>query len=518
MMVPNPGTIHRPVMQTNQNSQEETVIAEALASHGDGEYFVHGTYSLCVVGTGMSGMNALAAAMSHLPKRSRVAVLSGTYEWGGTWPTQYNFVTLHQPHPSFVVGQIPWRLKKSSDHLASKYEIVAYFNDCATVFKSYFDLHTFFGCTYEGFDELPHGIQVKALSHGGTRFYMQSSRLILGMGHNIPKLYPLPISSKQVLSIIPAELASTPIRSTVVIAGSGKSAVDAATYLLDSTRPQPAEVLMIAGRGTWFLDRDKVYPKGNLAKMWKGPKIFGEMITILLRQAQAGKSGLDTLQLLGSKGFLISIAPWASVTFYGIADREKLDLVKGRCDIIRGYVTDVVKSSDEKGASLLLKDGSTLTEKTIPLSSVILNTTGTIGTGVYERSPIVSGRGRVLKATDHLLLPAPTSFLMCHAFLGGKLQEHHESTFFQFHQSYPKENFIYTFLLGAYVNYWALAYIDLLTVMKYGLVHDIDNLYPVWRRLWPLFKMIVSTPKGLNELVASYTTGPGKGIQSGLEK
>lgn len=67
--------------------------------------------ALCVVGAGLAGMNALAVASRYLPAGARVVLVDARPRCGGMWTDTYDYVRLHQPHPMFTAGDIPWQIR-----------------------------------------------------------------------------------------------------------------------------------------------------------------------------------------------------------------------------------------------------------------------------------------------------------------------------------------------------------------------------------------------------------------------
>ena len=60
---------------------------------------------LCIVGAGLAGLNALAAACDYLRPSDRVVLADRRPCAGGMWNTSYDHVALHQPHPMFTAGK-----------------------------------------------------------------------------------------------------------------------------------------------------------------------------------------------------------------------------------------------------------------------------------------------------------------------------------------------------------------------------------------------------------------------------
>src|SRR5688572_24057492 len=91
------------------------------------------TYDVCIVGAGITGMNALVVATSYLPKSAKVLLVDSRPRVGGMWVDTYDHVRLHQPHGIFTAGNIKWDLGVAASHLATKPEILDHFERCHAI-------------------------------------------------------------------------------------------------------------------------------------------------------------------------------------------------------------------------------------------------------------------------------------------------------------------------------------------------------------------------------------------------
>src|SRR4051812_50211114 len=64
---------------------------------------------LCVVGSGIAALNALAVASGYLQKGQRVVLIERRAQYGGMWEDAHPFVRLHQPPRLFTAGAVPRR-------------------------------------------------------------------------------------------------------------------------------------------------------------------------------------------------------------------------------------------------------------------------------------------------------------------------------------------------------------------------------------------------------------------------
>jgi cation diffusion facilitator CzcD-associated flavoprotein CzcO len=81
---------------------------------------------LCILGAGIAGLNALFVASRYLSPSSRVVLVDRRAGVGGMWLSTYDYVGLHQPHPLFTAGNIPWTFGKERSHLATGAEVLSH--------------------------------------------------------------------------------------------------------------------------------------------------------------------------------------------------------------------------------------------------------------------------------------------------------------------------------------------------------------------------------------------------------
>src|SRR3978361_48000 len=60
------------------------------------------TCEVCIVGAGVTGLNALFVASQYLRRGQRVILVDRRRRAGGMWVDTYPYVRLHQPHPMFT--------------------------------------------------------------------------------------------------------------------------------------------------------------------------------------------------------------------------------------------------------------------------------------------------------------------------------------------------------------------------------------------------------------------------------
>ena len=254
---------------------------------------------LCIIGAGYAGLNALNAAVKYLPKGACVVVVDRGVRWGGQWPDTYGFVRLHQPHRMFTAGERPWSIDKPKHHLATKGEILNHFDDIVSACTSEreIELLELFCYQYDGHHTVCNGrvhLTAQPLMGGtgghpatdensGARapaIAIDAARLINASGFDVAKKLPLTLTASIersvnrstrgfVHSLAPADMLSPhwtallryseDADKPIWVLGSGKTAMDAINHLSKHATTK-GRLHCLAGRGSWFLNRDCMFP------------------------------------------------------------------------------------------------------------------------------------------------------------------------------------------------------------------------------------------------------------------
>ena len=213
----------------------------------------------------MAGLNALFVASQYLSRDQKVILVDRRERVGGMWVDTYPYVRLHQPHPMFTAGNIEWTLGQDRSYLATKGEVLDHFEHCLKVIKQRVQVDEFFGWTVESHDEADGIVRITCRSSDGKRVVVEAKRLIKAYGFQVNPNNPLEISSERVLSVSPdfCDMRCDEMRASdtpVWIIGGGKTAMDTAHALI--TEYPGREVNLVAGSGTYFLNRDRFYQPG----------------------------------------------------------------------------------------------------------------------------------------------------------------------------------------------------------------------------------------------------------------
>jgi thioredoxin reductase len=359
---------------------------------------------VCIVGAGIAGLNALFAASRYLSRDQRVILIDRRRRVGGMWVDTYPYVRLHQPHPMFTAGNIKWTLGKDPGYLATKGEVLDHFEYCLRLIKERVQVDEYFGWDFQSHDEVDGVVRITCASPDGELRVIEAKRLIKAYGLRVTPNDPLQISSDRVHSVSPdyCDVRSGDIQasdSPVWIIGGGKTAMDTAHTLI--TAYPGRKVYMVAGRGTFFNSRDRMFPSGS-RRWWTGTPTL-EMGAQLSRRFD-GTNEAEVQQWFRSK-FGTCLTPDAANYVAGVlSEAENTTIANGLTDLVMDYFVDAV---DRNGATeVTFRSGSS---KTIEPGSWIVNCTGYLGVedNRHPYEPYVSESGAVVSiqprsATLHL--------------------------------------------------------------------------------------------------------------------
>jgi hypothetical protein len=382
---------------------------------------VEETSELVVVGAGIAGLNALAVAGRYLSPRDRVVLVDTRPRAGGMWVDTYDFVRLHQPHPIFTAGNIPWQLGKPASHLATRDEVLDHLRHCVDVVRGKVDLEERFGWEYVEHAEAGGTVTVNVRGPDGRVEALTTRRLIKAYGNDVLPSSPLSLSSSAVRSTTPEALSGLIAErrgdsGPVWIVGSGKTATDVALML---RRECPRRELdMVAGSGTMFSRRETFFPTGM--RRWYA----GTRINAMLRQVALRFDGANERDVAAWFADTYGIGPSPEPAYFFSAYLSDAECAEVRAAVRRiepGHLDDVLDTSD--GPAIVLRDGRSLP---IPTGSWIVNCTGYLAQPRRPYEPFVSDTGRVLSIQLRSSVTGPfTSFAgyhLTHLMFRGKLR------------------------------------------------------------------------------------------------
>src|SRR5689334_6291697 len=137
---------------------------------------------VCIVGAGIAGVNALFSASKYLSRDQKVVLVDRRLRVGGMWVDTYPYVRLHQPHPWFTAGDIPWTQGHDRKHLATRSEVLDHFTHCLDVVRQRVTVDTLFGWEFDGFTESDGMATVRVSAADGRTRMITTPRLINAAG------------------------------------------------------------------------------------------------------------------------------------------------------------------------------------------------------------------------------------------------------------------------------------------------------------------------------------------------
>ena len=373
-------------------------------------------YELCVVGAGITGLNALAVAGSYLKRADRVLLVDAHERVGGMWNDTYDFVRLHQPHGNFTAGTTPWTFNRPREHLATKPEVLAHLQHCVDVAGRSVDLQRRLGWSFVGHRATARGaLEIHLRGPDDTVETITSARLVKAFGHRLQPARPLELSSTEVDSVTAETLAATPPDAPVWIAGAGKTAMDVA-YALGTTQPA-REINLIAGSGVFFGRRETFFP-GGPERWWAGTSLNSA-----LRQVAARFDGTNETDVAAWLRDTYCITPVpGSLDFFSayLSDAER-DVIASRLSAVeRDYLDDVRDTPG--GPELVLRSGR---KRPIARGSVIVNCTGSLLRDAHAYEAPVADAGRTLSIQTRSCPTGPftpfSGYYLTHLLFRGKL-------------------------------------------------------------------------------------------------
>lgn len=348
-------------------------------------------HDLCIVGAGIAGLNALVVASEYLGPDGSVVLVDRRGRPGGMWVDTYDYVRLHEPHPIFTAGNIPWQLDRDPSHLATKGEVLDHLRHCYEVAADRVKVVEMFGWEEESHEELDGVVRIRCRSNTGEIRVIEADKLIRAPGFSIEPNEPLQLSSSRVHSVSPdhcdmrgSEIAASD--APVWVVGGGKTGMDTAHTLI--TRYPGREVNLIAGSGVLSTKRDELFPNG-LRRWWGGSP--GAHVFRAVARRFDGTNGAEVREWYQVK-VGISVVPKPKTFFFSLlSEREKRTISDGLRRVLVDHLEDVVDR--DKGAELILRSGDSMA---VEPGSWFVNCTGYLLQGDQMHEPAVSQSGNVV--------------------------------------------------------------------------------------------------------------------------
>lgn len=349
-------------------------------------------YDLCIIGAGIGGLNALYVASRYLRTDQRVALVDKRRSIGGMWVDTYDYVRLHQPHPFFTTGDVKWTFGKEPSHLASKDEVLDHFHHCLEEARKGVGVAELLEHEVLRIDEGDGAVQVSCRTPGGSEVTISADRVINAIALDIEPLQPLTLSSSRVRSVSPetCDMATGEIagdRAPVWVVGSGKTGMDTAHALI--TQQPGREVNLVAGTGTFFMERERLYPVG-WQRWWRGTRPNSVLVGATDRFD--GTNELEMFAWVRDR-FGTGPIPQAQHFFLGaLSAAESSRVSNGLGRVVQDHLVDAVDTAD--GVRLTLRSGASVDVE--PGSWIVNCTSHFRARDDAGTVPYVSGSGRVV--------------------------------------------------------------------------------------------------------------------------
>jgi hypothetical protein len=380
-------------------------------------------YEACIVGAGISGLNALFVASQYLARDRNVILVDRRSRAGGMWIDTYDYVHLHQPHPFFTAGNIEWTLDKKPEHLATKDEVLEHLRHCVEVIKRRIRVTELFGYEFENAEEVDGKVRITCSSAECGPMEFEADRLIKAYGQGVEKNAPLQLSSARVRSVSPdhfdlrgPEMCASD--APVWIIGGGKTGMDTAHTLISE---QPGrEVNLVAGPGTLFASRDRFFPSG-LRRWYEGKPISS--FSIEMARRFDGTNEADVMNWFRDNYGVWATPQTRNFLFAFLSEAENETIAAGLNEVVMDYLDDVVDR--DGGTEVVLRSGATMP---LEQGSWIVNCTGYLMRGEHFYEPYASPGGKILSIQNRSVtipFPAggPAAYFLTHLLFLGKLAQ-----------------------------------------------------------------------------------------------
>ncbi len=442
------------------------------------------TCEVCIIGAGVAGLNALFAAAQYLQPTDKVILIDRNEEAGGMWTQVYDFCRLHQPHPSFTVGNMNWNWSKPKEYLATGAEVKAHLQSCYETLRHSLDVEELFGYTVSDCEEIAtrKGAIARVTLHpndeAGESRIVEARRVIKAYGYDVPQPEPMTFESSRVVSTTPqlmCDSADLDDRAPVYVVGGGKTGMDTCLAVLDRLPKRPLR--LINGNGSVFAERGKFFPRG--ARCWWD----GHMVTRVFRDQAMLFDGTNEDEAFYHfrRNYTVGLAGAQEQFFFGIlSEEERRDIAYGVDEIFNEYLVDVVDTPD--GPEMVFRSGE---RRRVEPGSVFINCTGHLMRQEHPNEPYLSDHGAVLTITPRSMvhfLSSAAAYFLTHLMFLEKLRDLPLYAF-DGETMAAKNNHVY------HTSLISLSFMNMVTMMQVlpfaivdGCGLDIDRLYPLPRR------------------------------------
>jgi hypothetical protein len=295
------------------------------------------TTDYLVVGAGASGLAFTDAMVGET--EADVTVIDRRHATGGHWLDAYPFVRLHTPSAYYGVNSLPLGEDRIDDagenagfyERATGEEVREHFAEAAARLTRTGRVRILTGHEHVG--PGADGEQVRDLATGALHEVAVHHKVVDARyleasvpATHTPSFEISPDARVVPVNDLPAAAAST---SSYAVLGSGKTAVDACTWLLDNDVP-PDRIRWVRPRDAWFLDRAAFQPLEQVGGIIEGISLDAE--------AAAQATDIDDLfERLEASGRVSRIDPSRPATMYRstMLSARELRAVRQVEDVVR---------------------------------------------------------------------------------------------------------------------------------------------------------------------------------------
>lgn len=469
------------------------MISQAQLSPDCATDTIQETCDLCIIGAGIAGLNALSVAAEYLPASARVVIIDAKPRPGGMWTEVYSFSRLHQPHPTFTVGDRPWTWTRTADYLATGREVEQHLERCYIELRNRMNIVERFGCRATGWNPRGDGAVIAYRTAGATGplHRLRATRLIDATGFDVQAARDLPLSSRQVGSTSPQRLGTRELARSdapVYVVGGGKTGLDTVHALV--TRAPDRKVVLLNGSGSLFIDRDRLLAT-RLGRWWRGTLVADLFRDVAMR---FDGSNEDAIHAHIGRRYGTALTPSPARFLFGLLSRQEREVIAGGLDeVIDDYLEDVVDGPE--GPVMVLRSGRT---RPVAPGSQFVNCTGHLLRAPRPPAPCLSANGAILSISPRSLahfLSSASGYFLAHLFFRGELAR---APIYVLDgealcRISPRAYVAATMALS-YHN--TITFIDRLpasVVARCGL--DFDRLFPLHRRLRALLGIKIAGPR-----------------------
>ncbi len=290
-----------------------------------------------VIGAGASGLAFADALVAEADVD--VTVIDRREAPGGHWVNAYRFVRLHTPSAYYGVNSLALgedRIDQIGENAgyyerATGEEVFDHFAGAAELLTQTGRVRVL--TRHEHLGGGSNNEQVRELSTGETHDVAVRRRVVDAryLEASIPATHAAPFEVEGGVRIVPVNDLPAAARSdcSYAVLGSGKTAADACTWLLDND-VQPDRIRWIRPRDAWFYDRRHFQPLEQVGMIMEGNALDVE--------AAADAANIDELfERLEASGRLVRIDPaWPATMYRGtMLSARELEALRQIEDVVR---------------------------------------------------------------------------------------------------------------------------------------------------------------------------------------